>query len=192
MPIGKPRTTHIGELPKDKLLPMLDEIPLWIENINPLKFHEEVVELIRDMVNRHGVQIVFVDTLLKSPKELTTAIKLCQTAKDLDVACAVLCRVSRDADLRVSNEPHLCDVLPNEVCDMADVVMSLFRPEYYEHLRERGEDEWGSIEGRADIIVVKNRMGETGTARAYYDKDSSWFFNNKEEQGNNSYKTDPF
>lgn len=48
----------------------------------------------------------------------------------------------------------------SSICEKADVVLLLHRPEYY--LR-RGEDENGNdIRGLAEVYIVKKRHGETG------------------------------
>ena len=47
----------------------------------------------------------------------------------------------------------------------ADVVMFLFRPEYYASAEERGD-----LEGKAELIVAKQRNGPTGVINLFFEK----------------------
>jgi replicative DNA helicase len=47
----------------------------------------------------------------------------------------------------------------------ADVVMFLFRPEYYASAENREE-----LEGKAELIVAKQRNGPTGVVNLYFHK----------------------
>lgn len=66
-------------------------------------------------------------------------------------------------DLLVERFPKMDEFGDSEIfsiCEEADVVLLLHRPEYYLH---RGEDENGNdIRGLAEVYIVKKRHGETG------------------------------
>jgi replicative DNA helicase len=75
-------------------------------------------------------------------------------ARDFDVPVLVLAELRRDLEQRHDGRPWLTDFGPSEpVEDFADVVMFLYRDEYY--------DPDCDDKGIAEIIVARNRGGPT-------------------------------
>lgn len=100
-------------------------------------------------------------------------------AMALDIPVLALSQLSRDIEKRVDKRPTLSDLRESGQLEQdADNVLFCFRDEYYLAQEEPdGKDidklaEWqlrmDRARNRLDIIVAKQRMGETGTARVMF------------------------
>ncbi|MEM9258574.1 MAG: replicative DNA helicase, partial [Bacteroidota bacterium] len=91
-------------------------------------------------------------------------------AKELEVPVIALSQLSRAVETRGGDKrPQLSDLRESGSIEQdADMVMFLYRPEYYKIL----EDEQGnSLVGTAEIIVGKNRHGEAKDIRLAFKSD---------------------
>src|SRR5690606_37834278 len=85
-------------------------------------------------------------------------------AKELDIPVIALSQLSRAAESRPGSmkRPMLSDLRESGAIEQdADMVMVLFRPEYYD-IEE--DDEGNSTKGLCEAIVAKNRHGPLETA----------------------------
>jgi len=117
--------------------------------------------------------------------EVTTGLKA--LAKDLKVPIIALSQLSRQVEARDDKRPMLSDLKESGSIEAdADIVLFLYRDEYYLAQREpkqggEAHDAWARqmrrAEGRAEIIVAKNRHGRCGIVEVGFDGDFSRFTN---------------
>lgn len=110
------------------------------------------------------------DNRVLEVSEITQGLKA--LAKQLDVPVVAVSQLSRAVEQREDKRPHLADLRESGAIEQdADVVMFIYREEYYHERRRPPEDkpeylEWrqrlDEIQGIAEIIVGKHRNGPTG------------------------------
>jgi replicative DNA helicase len=117
------------------------------------------------------------DNRVQEVTEITTNLKA--LAKELNVPILALSQLSRQVENRDDKRPQLSDLRESGSIEQdADVVMFVFREEYYLSNKEPrpGTDEhikWqvemAAVHGRAEIIIGKQRHGPTGTVNVQFD-----------------------
>lgn len=86
-------------------------------------------------------------------------------AKEMDVPVLVLAQLNRMAESREGHRPRLSDLRESGAIENdADVVLLLFRPEYY----TESEAQRDELRGLTEIIVAKQRNGPTGVVTAFF------------------------
>ncbi len=127
----------------------------------------------------YGIKVIIVDYLQlmtardtkgKNRAEVVGQIsgELKALAKELEIPVIALAQLNRDVDNRIKNatdaeacKPQLSDLRESGAIEQdADLVLLLHRPEYYGIVTDK---DGNSTIGLAEIIVAKNRHGDTGT-----------------------------
>lgn len=143
---------------------------------------------IRKIKRRHDIGLVVIDylQLISSNKrenrvqeisEITRSLK--NIAKEYNIPIVALSQLSRAVEQRDDKKPQLSDLRESGSIEQdADVVMFIYREEYYksrkepaegtpEHLKWQAEME--DCYNRADVIIAKQRHGPVGTIRLFFD-----------------------
>ena len=126
--------------------------------------------------------------------EITGTLKA--IAKELDIPVIALSQLSRAVEMRERDDkrPQLSDLRESGTIEQdADIVMLLYRDEYYEARKEpkitdendeqqvnnyiNWKEKYDKIKNLAEIIVAKNRNGPVGTITLFFDKEHMLFSN---------------
>ncbi len=115
--------------------------------------------------------------------EISRSLK--RIAKEFDVAMIALAQLSRAAE--AAARPQLAHLRESGAIEQdADMVMFLYRPEYYGH---ESYPSGRSTRGIGEVIVAKNRDGAVGTAMLGYDKEKTMWY---DMEGSEPMFHDPF
>lgn len=140
----------------------------YIDDSNPLS-PSELRSRCRHLKATVGLDCVMVDYLQlmktigrpesreREVAEISATLK--SIAKELKIPVVALAQLNREADKRDGNRPIMSDLRDSGSIEMdADVIMMLFREDYYQ------KDD-PAVAGNAEIIIGKNRNGRTGVAK---------------------------
>ena len=93
-------------------------------------------------------------------------------AKDLKVPILAVCSLNRANETRADKKPTMSDLRESgQIESDANIVMFIHRPEMYATSNEQKIE----LSGQAEIIVAKNREGETGFEKLAFDGSRSRF-----------------
>ena len=161
----------------------LHSLPLYIDDTPGLTI-AALRTRARRLKRQKGIGMVVVDYLqllqgtgrssndnrVNEISEISRGLKT--LAKELDVPVIGLSQLSRAVEQREDKRPQLADLRESGSIEQdADIVMFIFREEYYVASRKPAEDHpdfaaWQEqmerAYGRAELIVAKNRHGATG------------------------------
>lgn len=176
----------------------LDELPLLVDDTPALSI-SSVRRKARQLHRTHGLGLVVVDYLqllttgkkssysnrVQEITEITQGLKA--LAKELNVPVLALSQLSRAVEAREDKRPQLSDLRESGSIEQdADVVMFVYREQYYlERSQPDGEgptwDDWreklDKCEGKAQVIVAKQRHGPIGTIETGFFGEQAKFFN---------------
>ncbi len=174
----------------------IEEAPFFIDDTPALSI-AALRARARRLKRQHGLSLVIVDYLqLLRPagnrnldsrvleiSEITRGLKA--LAKELNLPVLALSQLSRAVEQREDKRPLLADLRESGSIEQdADVVMFVFREEYYHERKEPERDtesheKWlekgEQILGKAEIIIGKQRHGPTGTVRLHFNKETTRF-----------------
>jgi replicative DNA helicase len=174
----------------------LQALPLYIDQTGGISV-AQLAARARRLKRQRSLGLIIVDYLqlltgssrraaegrVQEITEITTRLKA--LAKELNVPIVALSQLSRQVEQREDKRPQLADLRESGSIEQdADVVMFVFREEYYVERRQPREgtpdhltwqDEMASVEGLAEAIIAKQRHGPTGTVRLQFQADVTRF-----------------
>ena len=123
------------------------------------------------------------DNRVQELTEITTSLKA--LAKELNIPVIALSQLSRQVENRDDKRPQLSDLRESGSIEQdADVVMFVFREEYYLQSKEpklgtpeyeKWQLDMSLVHGKAEVIIGKQRHGPTGTVQLQYKADVTRF-----------------
>ena len=166
-----------------QVLGWLAEAPIFIDDSPALSIMELRAKA-RRMKAEHKIKMVVVDylQLIHAPKSesrereismISRSLK--QIAKELDLPVVALAQLNRSVESRSDKKPMLSDLRESGSIEQdADVVMFINRPEVY---GKKTFDNDTPAEGKAEVIIGKQRNGPTGSIFLAYEKEFARFIN---------------
>ncbi len=160
----------------------LNTAPIWIDD-TPAITAVELRAKARRLKAEVDLGLIAVDylQLMRGPRAenrvqeisaISGALKA--VAKELDVPVVALSQLSRAPEQRGEHRPQLSDLRESGAIEQdADLVLFIFRPEVYQ--RDATDSDGESLEGKAELIVGKQRNGPTGTVNLYFRKEFTRF-----------------
>ncbi len=157
----------------------ISEAPFFIDDTPGMSVHELRAKARRLKV-QYGVELVIVDYLqlmegrVRSESrqqeiaEISRSLKA--LARELSTPVIAISQLSRAVESRTGNRPQLSDLRESGAIEQdADVVVFLFREEYYNPTEEN--------RNKAEAIIAKQRNGPTGSCDLVFLKDWTRFDN---------------
>jgi replicative DNA helicase len=166
----------------------LENCPLYIDDTPALPI-SQVAARARRLKRTHGLDVLMVDYLqllkgsskdnrVQEVSEITQGLKA--IAKELHIPVIALSQLSRQVESREDKRPQLSDLRESGSIEQdADVVMFVYRDEYYKEREKPGEHElekmaaWQAImeqvHGKAEVILGKQRHGPIGTVELSFE-----------------------
>ncbi|MBY0352125.1 replicative DNA helicase [Tabrizicola sp.] len=166
----------------------LEACPLYIDDTPALPI-SQVAARARRLKRTHGLDVLIIDYLqllkgtskdnrVQEVSEITQGLKA--IAKELNIPVIALSQLSRAVESRDDKRPQLSDLRESGSIEQdADVVMFVFREEYYREREKPGDHElekmaqWQalmeSVHGKAEVIIGKQRHGPIGTVELSFE-----------------------
>lgn len=171
----------------------LNKIKLFVDSSSTLK-PIDIRSKMRRLLSREDVGLIVIDYFqMMQPDKWEdnaqqrfsqTSGRIKAVAKEFDIPVLCLSQLSRAVEARGGDRrPQLSDLRETGALEQdADVVMFIYRPEYY--LMHLSHDDPKRIEaqGKAEVIVAKQRNGPTGSVWLNFQKEYVHFDNLKAEQ----------
>ncbi len=173
----------------------LEACPLYIDDTPALPI-SQVAARARRLKRTHGLDLLIVDYLqllrgtaenrVQEIGEISMGLKA--IAKELGIPVLALSQLSRQVESREDKRPQLSDLRESGSIEQdADVVMFVFREEYYverekpsdERLDEMAawQDRMSRLHGKAEVIIGKQRHGPIGTVELSFESQFTRFGN---------------
>jgi replicative DNA helicase len=174
----------------------MESIPFYIDETGGLAI-AQLAARARRLKRQRGLDLLVIDYIqllqgssrraaegrVQEVTEITTGLKA--LAKELNVPILACSQLSRQVESRDDKRPQLSDLRESGSIEQdADVVMFVFREEYYLKNKEPrpGSDEhfkWQTdmeaVHGKAELIIGKQRHGPTGAVQLQFKADVTRF-----------------
>ena len=166
---------------------VLSEAPLFIDD-SPILNCMEIRTRARKLKSDHNLGLILVDYLqllqgrsvrgdqnrVQEISEISRSLKA--LARELNIPVLTCSQLSRAVEMRPSHIPQLADLRESGSIEQdADVVMFIFREDYYEKETDR--------KNIADIMIKKHRNGPTGDIELYFAPEQLSFRNLEKKRG---------
>ena len=175
----------------------LEAAPLFIDDTPALPI-SQLAARARRLKRTHGLDALFVDYLqlvrgagrtenrVNEISEITMGLKA--IAKELNIPVIALSQLSRQVENREDKRPQLSDLRESGSIEQdSDVVMFVFREEYYKEREKPGDNEldkmviWQEemerLHGRAEVVIGKQRHGPIGSVELSFEGQFTRFGN---------------
>jgi replicative DNA helicase len=176
----------------------IQKVPLYLDQTGGLTI-AQLAARARRLKRQRGLDLVVVDYIqllqgssrrgsenrVQEVTEITNHLKA--LAKELNVPILALSQLSRQVENRDDKRPQLADLRESGSIEQdADVVMFVFREEYYLKNKEpkpgtteylQWQDQMSAVHGVAEVIIGKQRHGPTGTVRLHFEDSLTRFSN---------------
>ncbi|MDQ2088365.1 replicative DNA helicase [Marimonas arenosa] len=173
----------------------LESCPLYIDDTAAIPI-AQLAARARRLKRTHGLDLLIVDYLqlvrgtsdnrVQEIGEISMGLKA--IAKELEIPVVALSQLSRQVESRDDKRPQLSDLRESGSIEQdADVVMFVFREEYYverekpsdERLEEMADwqDRMSRLHGKAEVIIGKQRHGPIGTVELSFESEFTRFGN---------------
>ena len=175
----------------------LEAAPLFIDDTPALPI-SQLAARARRLKRTHGLDALFIDYLqlvrgtgrsenrVNEISEITMGLKA--IAKELDIPVIALSQLSRQGENREDKRPQLSDLRESGSIEQdADVVMFVFREEYYKEREKPGDheldkmgiwqEEMERLHGKAEVVIGKQRHGPIGTVELSFEGQFTRFGN---------------
>ncbi|MGJ3265252.1 MAG: replicative DNA helicase, partial [Salinarimonas sp.] len=179
----------------------MQQMPFYIDQTGGISI-AQLTARARRLKRQRGLDILIVDYLqllsgsgkrgenrVQEITEITTGLKA--LAKELAVPIVALSQLSRQVEARDDKRPQLSDLRESGSIEQdADVVMFVYRDEYYLQNREpkpgtsehiEWQAEMDRAHGKAEVIIGKQRHGPTGTVQLSFEANITRFGNLADE-----------
>lgn len=163
----------------------LNTAPIWIDD-TPAITVLELRAKARRLASEVDLGLIIVDylQLMSGPSNvdnrqqeisaISRAIKA--VAKELNVPVVALSQLSRAPEQRTDKRPVLADLRESGAIEQdADLVLFVYREEVYRRPEDLLDDSGESIEGKAELIIGKQRNGPIGSVGLYFHKNYTLF-----------------
>ena len=167
----------------------LEACPLYIDDTPALPI-SQLAARARRLKRTHGLDVLVIDYLqlvrpatakdsrVNEVSEITQGLKA--IAKELDIPVIALSQLSRAVENREDKRPQLSDLRESGSIEQdADVVMFVYREEYYKEREKPGDDnlaamaDWQAamerVHGKAEVVIGKQRHGPIGTVELSFE-----------------------
>jgi len=183
----------------------LQKLPLFVDDTPALTI-SALRARARRLMRQQGLGLIVIDYLqllrpsnqvraqdnrVQEISEITRGLKT--LAKELNVPVLALSQLSRAVEQREDKRPLLSDLRESGSIEQdADVVMFIFREEYYQsrleptklpnqdnekyqHLHKEWQDHCEEIYGVTEVIIAKQRHGPVGTIKLHFNANTTKF-----------------
>ncbi|GAA5078996.1 replicative DNA helicase [Roseibacterium beibuensis] len=169
----------------------LERCPLYIDDTPALPIGQVAARARRLKRSPQGLDLLVIDYLqllrgsannrdnrVNEISEITQGLKA--IAKELNIPVIALSQLSRQVEQREDKRPQLSDLRESGSIEQdADVVMFVYRGEYYKEREKPGEEnleamtKWQQdmeqLHGKAEVIIGKQRHGPVGSVELSFD-----------------------